>query len=112
LEGLGGERNGELPYLIAVPGIVVQGVDIAVGFAFVEAGEDGLRADQAPGGAAGGGVLEGVVEPVFLARAHHGSASVVGDGVDVIGVPVQICDAAVVLAGVQHDEIHEGTNSE
>ena len=54
--------------LVAVPGVVVEGVDVAVGDGFVDAREDGLRADDAPGCSRGD---KFVVEPVFLAGTHH-----------------------------------------
>jgi len=53
-----------------------------------------------------------VVEPVFLSAAHHASACIVADVVDVIGVPVEICDGAVVLAGVEHDQVEQAANAE
>lgn len=92
--------------LVAVPGIVVKGVGEAVGNGFVHAGEDDLTADYAPCCSAGRGFREFVVEPGFLRGAHEGTAGVVGDGVDVVGVPVEIGYGAVVVAGVEHDEIH------
>jgi hypothetical protein len=49
--------------LVAVPGVVVEGVDVAVGDGLVDTGEDGLGADDSPAGAAVGGGGELVVEP-------------------------------------------------
>ena len=98
--------------LVAVPGVVVERVGVAVGDGLVDAREDRLAADDAPGGAAGLGLHEGVVEPVFLARAHHAAAGVVGEFVHVVRVPVQVCDAAVVLARVEHDEVEKVANLE
>lgn len=74
--------------LVPVPGVVVQRVGVAVRGRFVQAGEDGLAADDTPGGLALGRRHELGVEPIFLATAHHSSASVIGDLVNVVGVPV------------------------
>ena len=36
--------------LVAIPGVVVQGIDVTISDRLVEAGEDGLAADNAPRG--------------------------------------------------------------
>ena len=59
-----------------------------------------MGADDAPCGTAVGGADERVVEPVFLAGAHHGAAGVIGNGVDVVGVPVSTNFFSVVLGGI------------
>ena len=78
--------------LVAVPGVVVQRVLVAESDGEVEAREDGLAADDAPGGLALGGPDKLVVEPIFLSAAHHRPAGVIGDVVDVVGVPVKVGD--------------------
>lgn len=93
--------------LVPVPGVVVEGVDVAVGEGLVDAAKDGLGADDAPRGAARFGVEERGVEPVFLSGAHHRPRRVVGDLVDVVRVPVEVGDGAVVLPCVEHDEVDE-----
>ena len=107
----GGERAVAVA-LVAVPGVVVERVDVAVRDALVDAREDGLRPDDTPGGAAICGLHEGVVEPIFLAGAQHAAAGVVADLAHVVGVPVEVGDGAIVLAGVEHDEVEEGAELE
>jgi hypothetical protein len=53
-----------------------------------------------------------VVEPVFLSAAHHTSTGIVADVVDVVGVPVEIGDGAVVLTGIEHDQIEQAADAE
>jgi hypothetical protein len=53
-----------------------------------------------------------VVEPVFLSAAHHTSTGIVADVVDVVGVPVEIGDGAVVLTGIKHDQIEQAADAE
>lgn len=57
-------------------------------------------------------MLELAVEPVFLARAHERSTGVVGDGMDVVSVPVEVCDGAVIVPGVEHQEVDEFSDAE
>jgi len=40
------------------------------------------------------------------------SAGVVGYGVDVVSVPVEIGDGAVVMTRIQHNQVKEGPNGE
>ena len=93
--------------LISVPGIVIQWVDIAVRDGLVDAAEDCLATNHTPGGTASLGRFQGIIEPVFLSAAHHRSAGVVGNGVDIVGVPVQIGDRAIILTSVQHGQVQE-----
>ena len=97
---------------ISIPSVVIQRIDITVGFRLVDAAEDTLRPDQTPGGATVGRVDQRVVEPVLLAGAHHGAAGIVGDVVDVTRVPIQIGDRAVVVAGVQKNQVDQVANRE
>jgi hypothetical protein len=53
-----------------------------------------------------------VVEPVFLSAAHHASTGIVADVMDVVGVPVEIGNGAVVLTGIKHDQIKQTSNAE
>ena len=46
-----------------------------------------------------------MVKPALLSGSHHGAAGIVADGVDVVSVPIQVSNGAVVLSGVQHDEV-------
>lgn len=39
--------------------------------------------------------------------AHHGAASIIGDLLHVIRVPVEIGDGAVIRARVQHDQVDQ-----
>lgn len=95
--------------LVAIPGVVVQGVNVAVSDRLVEAGEDGLAANHAPGGL---GIDEIGVEPVFLSGTHHGTAGVVGNLMDVMGIPVEVRDGPIVLPGIQHNKIEKRTKGE
>ena len=108
----GGGGGGEMWGKFTVPGVVVQGVDVSVGDRLVETREDGLAADDAPGCFALGGRNQLVVEPVLLTATHHGTGCIVGDGVDVVGVVVEIGDTSVVLAGIEHDKVEERTDRE
>lgn len=72
----------------------------------------GLTADQSPCCAAICGCAQLVVEPVFLSATHHASSGVIGQRVDVICVPVQICDGTVIVSSVEHDQIEQAANAE
>jgi hypothetical protein len=98
--------------LVAIPGVVVEGVGVTVGGRLVDAGEDGLRADKTPCGTTVGRLSQLVVEPVFLSAAHHASTGIVADVMDVVGVPVEIGNGAVVLTGIKHDQIKQTSNAE
>lgn len=50
--------------------------------------------------------------PVLLSGAHQGSTGIVGDLMDVVRVPVEISDAAIVLPGIEHDQIKQGADLE
>jgi hypothetical protein len=84
--------------LVSILGIVVEWIDAA---------EDRLATDHTPCGIAGLGLFQGVIEPVFLPAAHHRPASVIGNCVDVVGVPVQVRDGAIVLPGIKHGQVHQ-----
>lgn len=98
--------------LVSIPCVVIERVSVAVANGFVDFGENSLRADDPPASTAGGGLAEGIVEPVLLTAAHEGTSSIVGDLVDVIGVPVKIGDGTVVLAGVEHDQVEQRADLE
>jgi hypothetical protein len=92
--------------LVPIPRVIIERVNIIVRDGLVDLGKDSLRADDAPSRASRLGSDEIRVKPMFLPRAHHGAAGIVGDVVDVVGVPVQISDPAVVMTSVEHDQVH------
>lgn len=114
VDGVAGEvvQRAVAVRLVPVPLVVVVGVAGAVDDGLVEAREDGLRADEAPGGAARGARGELVVQPVLLPRAHHRAPGVVGDRVDVVRVPVQVGDGPVVLPRVEHHQVEQLADAE
>lgn len=65
----------------------------------------GLAADDTPACLALGGLDEFAIKPVFLTAPHHGAARIVGDFIDVVGIPVKIRDTAIILSSVQDDQI-------
>jgi hypothetical protein len=71
---------------ISIPCIVIQRVDVTSGNRLVLTRENGLRADETPCCTTSLRLGELVVEPGFLASAHHGTAGVVADLVDVVTV--------------------------
>ena len=75
----------------------------------VEGGEKELLTEDAPCRLRG---RELSVEPRFLAMAEDRAGSFVLDVLDVAGVPVQIRDAAIVIACIQHDQIDQPTDLE
>lgn len=92
--------------------LIVKRIGISVGGGLVDAREDSLRTDDTPCRATTLRLGQGIVEPILLMRAHHAAAGVVLDLVDVVRVPVEIGDRAVVLTSVKHDEINELANLE
>lgn len=98
--------------LIAIPGIIVKRVGVSISSRLVDTGEDGLRTDQTPSSTTVGRLRQLVVEPVLLSATHHTSASIVAELVDVISVPVEIGNGAVVLTGVKHNQVEQAANAE
>jgi hypothetical protein len=76
---------------------------VAIDGAVVHATEDNLVANDSPCGAALLGAGKRAVEPVLLRTAHKGATSVVFEVLDVIIVPVKCRDAAIIVAGVEHN---------
>ena len=69
--------------------------------------EDNLGADDPPSRSTISGSAELIVEPILLSTAHQSPTSVVGDGVDVVCVPIEVGNGAIVLSRVQHEKIEE-----
>ena len=51
-----------------------------------------------------------LVKPILLTATHQRTWGIVRYGMNVIGVPVEIGDGSVVLPGVKHDEIKQGSD--
>ena len=64
-----------------------------------------MGANDAPGGTAVGGADERVVEPIFLTRAHHGAASVIGNSVDIVGVPIPVDRLGLYRCALESDTL-------
>lgn len=88
-----------------IPGIVVQRALIAKCYGLIDPTENDLAANDAPRCTTLGGRRQLIVKPVLLPGSHHGPASIIGDSVDIVCIPVQICYRAVVLPGVKHDQV-------
>ena len=88
-----------------VPLICVQ--PVAVDRAIVHTREDYLITDDPPCSATLLGLGELVVEPILLETTHQRATSIVLEIFDVIIVPVQRRDRAVVVACIKHDEVKE-----
>lgn len=68
---------------------------------------DDLLSDNLPDRTAVLGFLEVVVEPPLLLAAHQTAVGIVADASDVVGVVVYVRDVAIVLTGVEHEDISE-----
>ena len=91
--------------LVSIPLISVEG--LAVDSGIVHAAKDDLVADDSPGCAPLMRVGETSIEPVLLSAAHERSTRIIDELLNVVVVPIQSGDAAVVIASVKHDEIEQ-----
>lgn len=67
--------------------------------------EDDLVANNSPSGTSVLRLTKGPVEPILLTTSHESTAGVISDHVDVVVVPVEGCDAAVVVPCVKDDQV-------
>ena len=72
-----------------------------------ELGEKHLVSDNSPCGSSLGRLAQPAIEPVLLPRAHQRPRGVVVDFFDIGVVPTQSGNAAVIVPGVEHDEVQE-----
>lgn len=94
-------------YHVSIPLIAVVGVfERAEPRCDVDAREDDLVADDSPHRTTVLALDQTPVEPVLLPTAHQRPRGIVGDVVDVVVVPIQSCNTPVVVARVEHDQIH------
>ena len=67
--------------------------------------EDDLVANDSPGSTSVLRLTKRSIEPVLLTTSHESAAGIIADHVDVVVVPVEAGDAAVVVSGVEDDQI-------
>lgn len=88
-----------------IPSIRVESDAAACGV--VDAREDELVANESPRRTAILALTQLIVEPVLLTAAHEGARGVVDELLNVVVVPAELGDAAIVAAGIEHDQIQE-----
>lgn len=70
-----------------------------------DARKDDLIANDSPGSASVLRLTKRSIEPVLLTTSHESAAGIISNHVDVVVVPVEAGDAAVVVSSVEDDQI-------
>jgi hypothetical protein len=86
---------------------VVTRKDLAITPILSDTREDDLVANDSPSSTSVLRLTKGPVEPVLLTTSHEGTAGVVPNHVDILVIPVEGGDAAVVVSCVEDDQIEK-----